>query len=146
MSATDPAPVLDLALGCLPALVGLVGLCLVGRLPRPRGAAVTGLVLLLAAPLTDVLLHTVLGRFLVAAGPADAVFALSHLSVLLLAAGLLFLAVAATRGTRVPEDRHAPGDRPSSRGEVRSGPFEEHRAPGWQRDDTPGLHRPYGGV
>lgn len=125
MTATDPSFVLDLIFGFLPVLVGLLGLCLVGWLPRPRGTAVSGLILFTLGPLVGVFLYGALSGTLISAGLLDVMITLSFLGTLLLATGLLLLAVAATRGTRGPENEHGPG---------------------WDRGGIPHQHRPYGGA
>lgn len=139
MIATDPSFLFDLAFGCLPALVGLVGLCLVGRFPRPRGVAVAGLILLTIAPLLNVLRHTVLDRLLWEVGlPLESGILVSYLGPGLFAVALLLLAVAATR--RPQEASVRPGS-PGGRG-----------APsGTAPQDFPGgaahpPHGPYGGA
>ncbi|GAA1460294.1 hypothetical protein NE857_18775 [Nocardiopsis exhalans] len=99
---------LDLVLTGLPLLVGAVGLCLVGRFPRPRGAAITGLILILLGPLSDVFLFGVLSGPLFSAGLYDVVFFLGYVGTALTATGLLLLALAATRGPRKTVREHRP--------------------------------------
>lgn len=108
----SPTPTgLNLALFGLPVLAGLVGLCLVGRFPRPRGSAVLGLVLIILGPLMSVLLGP-LSRLLISAGLYDLMFALSYLGSFLTATGLLLLALAATRGPQETTRGHRPPQPP----------------------------------
>lgn len=127
MTATDPHFVLDLIFGFPPVLVGLVGLCLVGRFPRPRGTAVSGLILITLGPLADVFLYGALSGTLISAGLLDVVITLNYLGTFLLAAGFLLLAVAATRGAREPDPEHE------------HGPERNH-------GDVPRQHRSHGGA
>ena len=143
MSATDPGFELELAFGLLPALVGVVGLCLVALFPRPRGTAVTGLVLLTLGPLSDVFLYRALSPSLLSAGSYDTVFLLNYLGRILVVAGLLLLVLAATRGPRSREDHHGP----EPRRPVGTDPgfTNEQNVQEAGRGDVPYAHRPYGG-
>ncbi|GAB3722008.1 hypothetical protein [Nocardiopsis oceani] len=106
MPPLDPGYLISLAFSCLPAVVGVVGLCLLPRFPRAvRGTAVSGLVLLTASSVVHVLVELFAFRLLGVTGLVEVSIAVGYLSTFMIAAGLLFLALAATRRDPVEPTR-----------------------------------------
>ncbi|GAB3721837.1 hypothetical protein [Nocardiopsis nanhaiensis] len=111
MPPLDPGYLISLAFSCLPAVVGVVGLCLLSRFPRAaRGMAISGLVLLTASSVVHLLMELFVFRLLWRAGLFEVSTVVGFLSSFMIAAGLLFLALAATR--RDPVDPARPQAEP----------------------------------
>ncbi len=145
MSDTDPGFVLQLVLDLLPTLVGLVGLCLIALFPRPRGTAVTGLVLLTLGPLSGVFLYRALSPILASAGSYNALILLSYSGRILIVAGLLLLALAATRGSRSHGSQTGVGHRTRRPAEHTTWPVGEHHPRQTRPAGIPSAHPPNGG-
>ena len=110
MPLLDPGYLTILALSCLPAVVGVVGLCLLSLFPRAaRGMAVSGLSLLTASPVVHLLVELVVRELLWQADLGVVIPFVTFLSGFMLAAGLLFLTLAATRRAPVDPDRPQAG-------------------------------------
>lgn len=122
-----------------PTLVGLVGLCLLPWFPRNgRGTATAGLVLLTAGPLMDPLLVFGLNFPLRTAGLHGLADLLAYASSFMIAAALLLLGLAATRGIRQATEARqgAPGPPPPGAFQPPHGPAQ----PGYPK------HGPHGGA
>lgn len=113
------------ALNALPLLAGVVGLCLLPWFPRAgRGAAVTGLILLITATLADLSWAFGLGGVLWSSGLEDLSSLLNYVFSFMYPAALLLLGFAATLVTRrAPEAQPGPG------GPAHPGPWQQG-APG----------------
>ncbi|WP_017582346.1 hypothetical protein [Nocardiopsis valliformis] len=136
---------LDLALIVLPLLVGVVGLCLVGRFPRPRGTAITGLILIVLGPLSDVFVYGGLSGPLFSAGLYDVVFVLGYVGTALTATGVLLLALAATRGPReTAHESRPPQPHPGHPGPP--GYPGQHSGRGYPAGHHPHQRGPHGGT